>query len=352
MPQTSVPGPLTTRLAHTLQQAWLERGTLAVLLLPLAFVFGALGWLRGALYRRGMLSRQRLPVPVVVVGNLIVGGAGKTPVVLELVRLLRRRGYTPGVLSRGYGRRGGSEVLAVDAATPAAACGDEPKLLSLRSGARVVVDRDRPAAGRALLQAHSGVDVIVSDDGLQHLALERDVQVIVFDARGIGNGWLLPAGPLREPFAPQAPARSLVVYNAAAASTPWPGHCMDARLSGVAELGAWWRGEAVTPQTLAALRGRPLTAAAGIANPQRFFDMLREHDLEFTPLPLPDHWPYATLPWAAHVGDVIVTEKDAVKLDPARLGATRVWVAALDLALGAPFEAELLALLPAPRARR
>jgi tetraacyldisaccharide 4'-kinase len=347
-----VPGPLAARFAYALQSAWYRRGPLACSLWPASRLFEALVRLRRAGYQRGLFTTQRLPVPVIVVGNLIVGGAGKTPVVLALAALLQRRGYTPGIVARGHGGSVGRGVLNVEPDTPAATCGDEPKLLRLRSGAPVVVGRARPAAARALLQAHPRVNVILSDDGLQHLALGRDVQVIVFDARGAGNGWLLPAGPLREPLAQRPPARSLVLYNAAMASTAWPGTCIRPTLSGAVELSSWTRGEPGTREALKRLRGRRMVAAAGIANPQRFFSMLREHGLELDSLELPDHWPFDNLPWPATTADVIVTEKDAVKIDPARLGSTRVWVATLDLQLGAEFETALLALLPAPRATK
>jgi tetraacyldisaccharide 4'-kinase len=347
-----VPGPLSARLARILQQAWLGRGPLACVFLPLSWVFQGLVCLRRAAYAHGLFATQRLPVPVIVVGNLVVGGAGKTPVVLALAALLRSRGRNPGIVTRGYGGGAGTDVLAVEPDTSAVSCGDEPKLLRLRSGAPVFVGRDRPAAARRLLQAHPGVDVILSDDGLQHLALGRDVQVIVFDARGAGNRWLLPAGPLREPLALRPPARSLVLYNAMTPSTVWPGTCIRPALGGAVELAAWARGEPCAQEVLLRLRGRRVLAVAGIANPQRFFAMLVEHGLDIDTLELPDHWPFDSLPWPASTLDVIITEKDAVKIDPARLGNTRVWVAPLDLRLRAEFESALLALLPPASAAR
>lgn len=316
-------------------------------LLPLAWIFGALMWLRRQLYQRGWRRVQRLPVPVIVVGNLIVGGAGKTPTVIAIVALLRRAGFTPGVVSRGYGRNDDG-TLDVQSHTAATACGDEPLLMHLRTGAPVVVGRDRAAAGRALLRDHVTVDVVVSDDGLQHLRLGRDAQVLVFDERGAGNGWLLPAGPLREPVPARIPAHSLVLYNAPKASTALAGSVASRSLAGVVALADWRDGAAASTATLESLRGRPLVAAAGVARPNRFFEMLRQHGLQVSPLPLPDHFDFATLPWPADTADVILTEKDAVKLDPARLGATRVWVAALDFALTPAFETALLSLLPAP----
>ncbi len=328
-----------------LQRAWLARGPLARALLPLAALFGAVGAVRLALYRWGWCQTQTLPVPVIVVGNLVVGGAGKTPTVMAIVRLLRRHGRVPGIISRGHGRRGAS-CLEVRSGTPVSKCGDEPLLLRLRTGAPVAVGRDRVAAARLLLARHPDVNVIVSDDGLQHLRLGRTAQVLVFDERGAGNGWLLPAGPLREPLARTAPARSVVLYNAVAATTRWPGSVAQGLLAGVVPLAAWWQGQAAALPALVALRGRPLVAAAGVARPQRFFGMLRDAGLSITPMPLPDHHDFKTLPWTAATADVVLTEKDAVKIDPQRIGSTRVWVAALDFAPPAAFDAALLALLP------
>lgn len=333
--------------AHRLERAWLTRGLFAFTLLPLAWVFGTLTAVRKLLYRLGWLRAQKLDVPVIVVGNLIVGGAGKTPTVMAIVALLRRHGFTPGIVSRGYGRNDDG-TLEVQPRTAAAACGDEPLLMRLRTGAPVFVGRDRVAAGQALRGAHPAVDIVVSDDGLQHLRLARDAQVLVFDERGVGNGWLLPAGPLREPLPASVPPRSVVLYNTRAASTPLPGSLATRSLAGAVALADWRAGQAASMAGLESLRGRPLVAAAGVARPNRFFEMLREHGLQISTLPLADHFAFATLPWPADTADVVLTEKDAVKLDPTRLGATRVWVAALDFSLPAAFETSLLALLPAP----
>jgi len=320
---------------------------LAVSLLPLALLFGAVSAMRRAMYRVGLIHIHTLTVPVVVVGNLIAGGAGKTPTVLAIVELLRRRGFTPGIISRGYGRVS-QAVLDVHANTAASECGDEPLLMKLRCSAPVCVGRDRVAAARELSRLHPTVNIIVSDDGLQHLRLGRTAQVLVFDERGAGNGWLLPAGPLRERVPSRVPARSVVLYNAPAASTPLRGSVARRSLRGVVALQAWRSGKASSASSLAALRGRCVVAAAGLAHPDRFFSMLREFGLTITPLPLPDHFDYRTLPWPAETADVVVTEKDAVKLDPSRLGRTRVWVAALDFSLDTEFETALLALLPVP----
>ena len=333
--------------AERLQQAWLTRGPLACGLWPVAALFGAVSGAHRSLYRFGWLKAESLSAPVIVVGNLVAGGAGKTPTVIALVKRLRECGFTPGIVSRGYGRRGDA-VLEVLPNTTATDAGDEPLLLRLRTGAPVVVARDRVAAGHALLRRHPEVDVVVSDDGLQHHRLARQVQVLVFDERGVGNGWLLPAGPLREPMPTTLPPRSLVLYNAVTASTALPGSTLRRSLRGVVLLADWWRGQDASMDALHALKARPVLAVAGLARPGRFFTMLREADLTITPLALPDHDQFATLPWPDGTPDVVVTEKDAVKLAPDRVGSTRIWVARLDFAFDAAFDTALAALLPSP----
>lgn len=347
----AVSSTFCARLSRTVQAAWRSRGVLALALLPLSWLFGAMVALRHQLYRHGLKPTHGLPVPVIVVGNLIVGGAGKTPTVLAVVALLKAHGYRPGIVSRGYGRTG-DDVVEVHPDSLAREAGDEPLLLCWRSNVPVVVGRDRVEAGRTLLRLHPGVNVIVSDDGLQHRRLGRDLQILVFDERGVGNGWLLPAGPLREPLPRTLPPRSVVLYNASEASTPLPGTVARRALSGVVELAGWRQGLAPSQVALDTLAGCPVTAVAGIARPQRFFDMLTAAGLRFTPLPLPDHWNFATLPWPDDTADVIVTEKDAVKLEPSRLGTTRVWVAPLDFRTDAIFEAAVLAALLQPTLAR
>lgn len=336
-----------------LQRAWLGRGPLAIALWPLACVFAAITGVRRLLYRLQWLKPQSLPVPVVVVGNLIAGGAGKTPTVMAVARWLQVEGWTPAIISRGHGRSDQApstmEVLPDSTATQA---GDEPLLLRLRTGLPVFVGAKRVAVALQALAAHPQTDILISDDGLQHLRLPRTAQVIVFDERGAGNGWLLPAGPLRETLSEQPLARSVVLYNAPAASTPWPGHLARRQLTGLVDLASWWAGRSATMGTLHALAasGATLTAAAGLAHPQRFFDMLSTAGLRFTPLPLPDHHGYPTPPWPDQTEHVIVTEKDAVKLRPelwAQAGSkTRIWVAPLDFECDAAFLGELRALLP------
>ncbi len=304
-------------------------------------------WLYAGLAVAARKPAQTLPVPVIVVGNLIVGSAGKTPTVLALLQALRAAGWRPGVVSRGHGRRG-SGVREVQPGASAADVGDEPLLLRRRGGVPVWVGRRRVDAARALLAAHPEIDVLVSDDGLQHAALPRTLEIVVFDERGVGNGLRLPAGPLREALSAQLAPHRRVLYNAPRPSTLLPGPLLGRRLTGALPLADWHAGRSAAAVPLAKLRGRPLLAAAGIASPQRFFAMLAAEGLTLQPLPLPDHHDYGTLPWPADTPDVVTTEKDAVKLAPGRMGATRVWVVGLDFALTPEFTQDVLRRLGPP----
>ena len=326
-------------LSQRLQREWLAGGPLVQLLRPLAALYGLLLRIHS---RR--VTPQTLPVPVIVVGNWIVGGAGKTPTTLALLGLLKTMGIRAGVISRGYGRAADAVAL-VGSTSTATEVGDEPLLIHLRSGVPVAVGRDRVAAARALLRAHPALQILISDDGLQHLRLPRALAVLVFDDRGIGNGRLLPAGPLRQPPATTLAANELVLYNAARPSTPLPGFMAQRSLSGAVALADWWQGQPASMATLHALRGKPLVATAGMAQPQRFFDMLTEQGLDFEALPLADHDAFATLPWPPATADVLLTEKDAVKLRPERTeiadSATRIWVVTLDFQPEHAFEQAL-----------
>ena len=314
---------------------------------PVAWLLWPLSMLHlglGLLHRRNRQAARALPVPVLVVGNHVVGGAGKTPTVIAIVQALQAAGHRPGVISRGHGRQGGG-VRAVEPADAAALAGDEPLLIRRRCGVPVFIGAQRAKAGLALCMVHPEVDVLVADDGLQHAALPRSAEVVVFDERGAGNGLLLPAGPLREPLPKTVPPRRRVLYTAGLASTGLPGALALRSLSSAQPLSAWLAGEATAAVPLSALAGRPLLAVAGIAVPDKFFSMLRTAGLTIEPWPLPDHHAYTTLPWPAGTADVITTEKDAVKLDPQRLGSTRVWVVPLDLTLPDALAADLIALL-------
>ncbi|MDE2275096.1 MAG: tetraacyldisaccharide 4'-kinase, partial [Burkholderiales bacterium] len=277
----------------------------------------------------------------------IAGGAGKTPTVIALVQALRAAGRRPGVVSRGHGRAGGA-VRPVLPDTPVREAGDEPLLIARRTGAPVWVGRNRRAAALALCAAHPDVDLLLSDDGLQHTALARQGELLVFDERGIGNGLLLPAGPLRQPLPRTLAPQQRVLYTGARASTVLPGVLALRHLEQAWPLAAWHAGQAEAAVPLTALRGRPLLAVAGLAAPEKFYAMLQTLGLRFERLPLPDHFDYHRLPWPEGCPDVVTTEKDAIKLDPQRLAGTRVWVLPLDLQLPPALVDDLLALL-APR---
>lgn len=352
MPADGRAAPSPRDWSGRLVRAWNTRGPLALALLPLSWIFGALAAVRRALWRSGVLKAQRLPCPVVVVGNRIAGGAGKTPTTIAIVSHLRRRGWQVGVVSRGHGRSGDAP-LCVDARSPASAAGDEPLLIARRCSVPVAVGRERAAAARLLLREHPRLDLIVADDGLQHLALARDVEVVVFDERGAGNGWLLPAGPLREPVdAPAAAPAQLVLYNAAQPSTALPGWLGQRRLGGFVRLRDWWQGLPAQARPAELFDGGTALAAAGIAVPRRFFDALRATGLAIEELALPDHHDFARLPWPAQTQRVVLTEKDAVKLDPARAdlasAGADIWVAQLDFDPEPGFLAALDASLPRP----
>jgi len=339
-----------TRLAQRLERAWADTDRLSDALSPLAWLYGQLLKGRALLYRLRWLKPVTFPVPVIVVGNLLAGGTGKTPTVIGLCALLRRRGRTPGIVSRGYG---GSESIVAEVTPESLArdIGDEPLLMRLRCRVPVFIGRDRVAAARSLLEAYPRVDVLISDDGLQHVRLARKAQVIVFDERGVANGRLLPAGPLREPLPETVPPHTLVLYNHDRPSTPLHGTLAVRGFGGLVSLADWQCGARPSMALLDALvdesAGRPVIAAAGIARPQRFFDMLREAGIVFDPLPLPDHHEFATPPWPPGTNEVIVTEKDAVKLDADRTGGARVWVAGLDFGFAPEVESRLFALLDA-----
>jgi tetraacyldisaccharide 4'-kinase len=343
------------------QARWLasaqQRGWPARCLWPLSLLYAALMRLRRWLYAVGIFKTERLPVPVIVVGNVVVGGAGKTPTVVALVQQLRALGWQPGVVSRGFGRNS-SATLSVQTGTPVELCGDEPALIQRATGVPVFVGARRADAARALLQAHPQVDLLLCDDGLQHLALGRDLSVVVFDERGSGNGWQLPAGLLREtwPGAYQSSAQNTLVlrqHREGHAATALPLASGLAVFDAVRRLGDRVRAPDGSTLALAALQGLSLTALAGIARPQAFFDMLRARGLQIErEVALPDHADLSAYgEWAQHPGPLVCTEKDAVKLFAAlsasSTGATpSVWAVALKLQLDETFFSAVLARLP------
>lgn len=322
--------PMST-VEAVLLRAWQRRGPLAWMLLPASLLYRALVALRRALFAAGVLKQARLPVPVVVVGNIFVGGTGKTPLVIWLVEQLRARGFTPGVIARGYRARV-AQVTEVGATSSPLDVGDEPLLVAQKTGAPVVVGRQRVAAAQRLLASHPEVDVIISDDGLQHYALARQVEIALSDARGHGNGWLLPAGPLREPASRRCDFR---VVNDPRGAPPGS-HAM--RLAGDH---AQQLSDRTRRLPLAALpAGARVAAAAGIGHPQRFFDMLAGKGVRLAAtLALPDHFDFSVDPFGALEADIIlITDKDAVKCAriEALAGDHRLWTVPVTAVVDGP----------------
>lgn len=329
---------------------WASRGLVPCLLFPLSLVYQAVTKRRSA-----KTVPQHLPVPVVVVGNIYVGGTGKTPVTIALVRALAARGWKPGVVSRGFGREA-DDVRMVTSMSTAEQVGDEPMLIARETHVPVAVGRNRVLAARQLLAEHPDIDLIVSDDGLQHAALARDVELAVVGARGLGNEWTLPAGPLREP-----PSRldkvDAIVINA---SMDMPFSSRTPRFAASSCFGACTQlatGRTSDIDAIAAQissRGWKALAAAGIAAPGRFFAMVRGHDIDCNELELGDHYDFSDNPFASRTEDVIlITGKDAVKCmkRPAIRADKRIWVVGLEIELD-PYLIDLVDTRAAEAARK
>ncbi len=309
---------------HWLERQWYRVTPLHLLLFPASLLFGLLAAVRRTLYRHGLLRSERLPVPVIVVGNVTVGGSGKTPLTLWLAQQLLDRGMRPGIISRGY-QSAASSPRAVSAHDPAEAVGDEPLLMAQRRLCPVWIGRDRPAAGRALLAAHPECDVLLSDDGLQHYRLRRDAEIAVVDGvRRFGNRFLLPAGPLREPPSRLGTVDAVVVNGGEATENEYPMRLEGTRFCSVSD-----------PQTTRDARdfhGMRLHAVAGIGHPQRFFDHLKALGLIVQAHPFPDHHRYTAADLAFEDADaILMTEKDAVKC--AAFANEKCWVLRVDARL-------------------
>jgi len=316
-----------------IESHWERVTPVSAALYPASLVFGAVTAARRGAYRGGFIPRVRPPVPVIVVGNITVGGTGKTPLALWLAGYLRARGRVPGIVCRGYG--GGSRApQCVRPESDPAACGDEAVLLARRSGAEVWAGADRAAAVEALLAGRATCDIVISDDGLQHYALARDIEICVVDAeRGFGNGWLLPAGPLREPPSRLANVDAVVLnddgrgarHPSLAGIPGAPTRC-SMKLEG-----REFRNVLKPARRVDAghFRGKRVHAVAGTGNPRRFFRHLQHLGIEFIPHPFPDHHPFsaADLTFAA-TDEIVMTEKDGVKCR--RFAAESHWELPVD----------------------
>ena len=302
---------------HWLQNHWYRITPLHVLLFPASMVFRALAALRRAMYRNQILSSDQLLIPVIVVGNISVGGTGKTPVTLALAQQLAGRGWHPLIVSRGYGGKS-QRPQQVSMDSTAEHVGDEPLLMARRSICPVWVGRDRAAAAHAALQAHPECDVVLCDDGLQHYRLQRDFEIAVIDgARGFGNGFLLPAGPLREPVARLQTVDAVVVNGGKA---PPGQHAMQ--LTGETFTNLIDPSQTATADHFRTTRNH---AIAGIGHPQRFFQHLEKMGIPLTAHAFPDHHRYTSGDLAfAECDTVLLTEKDAVKCTP--FADARYWV--------------------------
>ena len=326
-------------LEQGLLRAWYGKARWLVLLRPLSALYRLLAQRRRERYLSGRAPQWQPPVPLIVVGNITLGGTGKTPMVLWLISFLARHGYRVGVISRGYGGTPPNFPWHVDPAGNADHSGDEPLLIAQRAQVPVVIDPDRPAAARALL-AKGDIDLIISDDGLQHYALGRTVELVMLDAqRGLGNSRCLPEGPLREP--PERLASvDLLVSNGAAqdqdghfAMQLRPTNLVHLRSGKAVPLGLW-QGE------------REAVALAGIGNPERFFRTLELSGFRYVPRVFADHATYSVEDLSDLPTDklVIMTEKDAVKCRP--LAQDNWWYLSVEAELSDAFAAALLATLP------
>lgn len=345
-----VPTTLVNTAAFMLR-IWMTRGTVAKLLWPLSQLFRLLVAARRYAYKKGLLTTIQLPVPVIIVGNLFIGGTGKTPLTIWLAEQLQQAGYRPGVISRGYGGKHVGTRHVWPESSPSDV-GDEPALIAQRTACPVTVGADRVAAGQALLAAHPETNVIIADDGLQHYRLGRDIEIVLGDARGAGNGWLLPAGPLREPVSRSCDFN--VVNKGSLVRSPHrdtPG--LSTSKSVVSMYLQVLEAERLQDRTcrwpLAAIATTVpmpvIVAGAGMGNPARFFDSLTSAGLVFDRLPLPDHHVFTAATFSGcHADIILITEKDAVKCREvgALLSDTRIWVVPVTACIDHSFADNIL----------
>ena len=323
-------------LNDALNGVWQRRGVLAYLLWPISILYRAAMGLRRLAYESGFVTIQQFNVPIVIVGNITVGGTGKTPIVAAIAHYLANQGWKPGIVSRGYGGHSEQWPQDVQITTSPDVVGDEPVLLAHKTKCPVVVGPDRPAAVARVLGNHD-CDVVLADDGLQHLALDRDVEVAVVDGeRGFGNGFCLPAGPLREP---RSRLRSVdfVIYNNGDEGN------MGCKLEGETAVNLV---NAQDKKPLHEFRGLHIHAVAGIGNPKRFFSHLRAFGLNIAEHSFPDHYPFKQSDLVFTKDDIVLmTEKDGVKCAP--FAHHNMWYVPIEAKLDESFYKQLIKLLEA-----
>jgi len=316
--------------AFILQNAWLSRGWLACLLWPTTLLSRLWLWGVRLAYALHLKRPTKLPIPVLVVGNVLVGGTGKTPIVMHLASELKAMGWHVGVIARAQ-ETAQQTVQEVHLHSPSTQVGDEPLLVKKRCKVPVFIGKERTLAAQALLKVYPDTQLIISDDGLQHRALHHDLALCVFDDRGLGNGFLLPAGPLREPW----PRHSKVpVFMVHTGDKPFgASYAAHRRLADVAVNGM---GQ-IRP--LASWQGETVQALAAIAQPEVFFQALRQHGIHLSAAhSLPDH-ASLTVWQSPDDQDLFCTEKDAVKL---WVRQPQTWAVPLECSLPEDLWSQLL----------
>ncbi len=341
---------LRAGIERWLHRQWQRRGVWAWTMAPLALLFGLILKIRAVRFKKLHCPHEQIKIPILVVGNIYIGGTGKTPVVIALVKQLSALGWQPGVVSRGYGTSIGDQPLLGQGSVDAKQFGDEPALITHETGVPIAVHPNRHQACLDLIAQFPHINLVISDDGLQHLRLPRDIELVVQDARGTGNGWLLPAGPLREPVSRLSSVHAVLTrldeaplndkkQSALLAVTHHP--TTNLRKTSIFLQICRFRhllsGQTQEPASfISFVHKLSVTAVAGIANPQRFFASLQKAGIPLTQaLALPDHFSFDQSPFASLAADVIVlTGKDAIKCKA--LTDDRLWVAEVDMTFTDP----------------
>ncbi|MGB4811529.1 MAG: tetraacyldisaccharide 4'-kinase [Methylophilaceae bacterium] len=328
-------------MAKWLQQQWQTTSFWHIVLIPLSWVFGLLVYVRKAFYRLGWLKSTKLPVPVIIVGNISVGGTGKTPFVIWLAEQLQLSGCQLGIISRGYGGNA-KQVTEVNADSHPLEVGDEPVLIAKRTHCPIFVGADRVAAGQALLSAYPQCNLLISDDGLQHYRLQRDVEIALINSNdAFGNQQLLPAGPMREKISRLKGVDAIVDSGITVKQKDYWPPLYNMQLQGV----TFERVDGVVGQQSAGyFKDKELMAIAGIGKPERFFKQLSTLGLQFEQQAFADHHAYNVQDLApfAHK-TLLMTEKDAVKCQQLKL--SEAWYLPVRAEITGPLNPTLIGLI-------